>query len=44
VRWPDKKAGRAAGLRAEAFFCLAFLDTFLAMQKVSKKKKKIMLK
>ncbi|MES2655051.1 MAG: hypothetical protein V4620_05645 [Bacteroidota bacterium] len=36
VCWPDEKAGRASGLRAEAFFRLAFLDTFLAMQKVSK--------
>ena len=39
-RRPDEKAGRASGLRAEAFFRLAFLDTFLAMQKVSKKKRK----
>ncbi len=33
---PTKKRAVHQALRAEAFFCLAFFDTFLAMQKVSK--------
>jgi len=29
----DRKAGRVYGLRAEAFFCLDFLVTFVSRQK-----------
>ena len=33
VQWADRNAGRRDGMWVEAYFCLAFLHTFLAKKK-----------